>query len=222
MPTKDEFEQMVLTGPTLDYERIWADKRITFDIMPKNFLRFAENALSQNSESGLINALSNTKRALDCQVELIIYEHGFGKKLNKERWGFPKKIKFLQENGILAPRILEKINKTRNLLEHEFKKPDIEHVEDALDVVTLFIGYSERIHRVPDCIRLGFDESTTKSFAVTFIKDDPRFDVVDGSTVMFSITENDKSFGRLLKLFYGTQPATYTLMHKTEIQDINY
>jgi hypothetical protein len=39
---------------------------------------------------------------------------------------------------------LNKINKKRNLLEHEYKNPSIEEVEDALDVAILFINYTNK------------------------------------------------------------------------------
>lgn len=222
MYTKEEFENHLLTGPILNFERRWSEQRIVFDIMPSEFLRFAENNLVRKDEGYLVNALTNIKRALDCQLELIIHEHGYGKKLRGERWNFHRKISFLREKNILAPRILGKINKSRNLLEHEFKKPDADKVEDALDVITLFVGYSKQLRRVPDIIRLGFDESTNKAFGVYFKKNELRFIIEDEGKKLFSIDEVDKSFERLLRIFYGTQPATYTLMHRDEIQDINY
>lgn len=42
--------------------------------------------------------------------------------------------------GIVAPRILEKINRMRNLLEHEFEPPDLHIVTDALDTVSIFVA----------------------------------------------------------------------------------
>jgi hypothetical protein len=219
---KNEFENKLLTGPVLNYERRWEKGRIKFDIMPKDFLKYAEDNLSSTEDRDLVDTLSNTKRALDCQIELIIFEHGYAKKLKKENWNFPKKIKFLKGKHIIAPRILEKINKTRNLLEHEFRKPSVENVEDAFDVVTLFIGYSERLRRVPDSITIGLDPSTTKAFKVEFDKENLAFIVFDEANELFSVHEGDIGFERLLRLFYGTCPATYTLVHRSEIEDSTY
>jgi len=219
---KNEFENKLINGPILNYQRLWEKGRIKFDIMPNDFLKYAEVNLSLINDKNLIDALSNIKRALDCQMELIIFEHGYEKKLKKENWNFPKKIKFLKEHHIIAPRILEKINKIRNLLEHEFKKPILDNVEDAFDVVTLFVGYSERLRRVPDCIILGFDTSTTKAYKVEFDKTNLLFCVYDGSNKLFSIQDNDIGFDRLLKLFHGTYPANYILMLRSEIGDNTY
>ena len=171
MISKEEFEKRLLSGPVLNYGSDWGNQQIVFDILPSDFLKYAEADISSEKNAGnLVNALSNTKRALDCQIELIICEHGLKNKQKKERWNFPKKIKFLREKNIVAPRILEKINRTRNILEHEFKKPNIDNIEDALDIVTLFIGYSKQLRRVPDSINLGLDESSTEYFKVFFDK----------------------------------------------------
>lgn len=65
-------------------------------------------------------------------------------RLKKEKWNFPKKIDFLNSVGIISPRILTKINRRRNLLEHEYKNPNEEEVEDALDIAILFINYTNK------------------------------------------------------------------------------
>lgn len=222
MITKKEFEKNLLTGTILNYGNHWDKPQIVFDIMPIDFLTYAEADISTKDKGSLVNALSNTKRALDCQIEIIICEHGLQKKLKKERWNFPKKIKFLREKRIVAPRVLEKINKTRNTLEHDFKKPTKDNVEDALDITTLFIGYCKQLKRVPDTIHLGFDEKTTDYVKVFFDKKNFIFEVIDDPGKLFSICEKDESFERLLDLFFGNQPATYALVHRSEFTPKGY
>lgn len=112
---------------------------IPFDIKPKDFLDFAELDLNSNLPHRFVNALSNAKRALDCQVVCLLDVFGLLKQADKKRWGFPSKIDALKKIGILAPRILTKINNTRNLLEHEFANPNSEQVNDFIDVVALFL-----------------------------------------------------------------------------------
>ena len=222
MISKKDFEKELFTGTVLNYGNYWDKPQIVFDIMPIDFLKYAEADITSKDKGSLVNTLSNTKRALDCQIEIIICEHGLKNKLKKERWNFPKKIKFLREKKIVAPRVLEKINKTRNMLEHEFKKPNLDKVEDALDVVTLFIGYSKQLKRVPDNIHLGIDEKTTEYFNVFFDKENFIFEVIDDPGKLFSITEKDQSFKRLLNLFYSIHPATYSLVHKSEFINKGY
>ena len=115
-----------------------------FDISPQDFLKFAEQDLSLKYEHNIVNALSNAKRALDCQIDTILLSLGFYKVSQEKYWGFPKKLDLINELDILAPRVLRKINKQRNLLEHKFVKPTKEIVEDFLDISMLFIASTDR------------------------------------------------------------------------------
>lgn len=112
---------------------------IPFDIKPKDFLDYAQLDLNSNLPNRFVNALSNAKRALDCQVVCLLDVFGILKLADKKHWGFPSKIDALKKIGILAPKILTKINNTRNLLEHEFANPNSEQVNDFIDIVALFI-----------------------------------------------------------------------------------
>jgi len=113
-----------------------------FEISPEEFLKFAELDLTAEYKHHLVNSLSNTKRAIDSQLDSLLI--GFGLSEKSKRWRFPKKIEFLNSVGIISPRILNKINKKRNLLEHEYKNPSKEEVEDALDVALLFVSYTNK------------------------------------------------------------------------------
>ncbi len=113
-----------------------------FDISPDEFLDFAKYDLAAKYDHHLVNSLSNTKRAVDSQLESLLI--GFGLSKKAKNWHFPVKIDFLNNIGIVSPKILNKINKKRNLLEHEFKNPTEEEVEDALDIVALFISYTNK------------------------------------------------------------------------------
>ena len=59
-------------------------------------------------------------------------------------WGLPTKLDIIEKIGLLAPRILRKINKQRNLLEHQFVRPSQEQVEDMLDISMLFIASTDK------------------------------------------------------------------------------
>jgi hypothetical protein len=115
-----------------------------FDIKPEEFLAFAEVDLKIDDNHHLINCLSNIKRAIECQIDSLLIGFGLFEKAKNQNWNFPKKIQILNEIGIVSPRILNKINKLRNLLEHEYSIPQREKVEDALDVAILFIKYTNK------------------------------------------------------------------------------
>jgi hypothetical protein len=109
-----------------------------FEIKPNEFLKFAKEDLESQSLHKDINALSNAKRALDCQLDSLLYALGLYQNAQNENWNFPKKIEIVKELGIVAPKVLEKINKKRNLMEHEYVKPNSEQVIDFIDIVELF------------------------------------------------------------------------------------
>ena len=105
-----------------------------YEITPEDFLSFAEKDILQGDVRGLVNGLSNAKRAIDCQVETLLACFG----LPSVR-SFPKKMDILTEIGVIAPRIVTKVIRARNYLEHEYRQPEKEQVEDAVDVATLFV-----------------------------------------------------------------------------------
>jgi len=51
-----------------------------FPLDPKDFLTFAKKDFFAADTRGLVNALSNAKRAIDCQTDSILIALGFGKK----------------------------------------------------------------------------------------------------------------------------------------------
>lgn len=51
----------------------------------------------------------------------------------------PKKIERLRALGLLAPSLLRKVVNMRNILEHEYETPELEIVEEALDIASLFV-----------------------------------------------------------------------------------
>ena len=107
--------------------------RIEYKIQPIDSFKQAEKDLKDNVYS---NCLSNSKRALEGQINSILIALGFK---NKAKKNFPTKIDFLIQLGISAPRILSRINSTRNLFEHEFEMPNNEIVEDFLNITELFM-----------------------------------------------------------------------------------
>jgi len=106
-----------------------------FEISPNDFLEYAYNDFSLSNEHGYINALTNVKRAIECQCEIILSSFGLPYK-NKD---FPTKIRKLEKMGISPSIIFEKINSKRVDLEHFYKKPDSKSVEDAIQIAQLFL-----------------------------------------------------------------------------------
>ena len=106
-----------------------------FKLTPLDFLKFAKEDFKEKNTRNLVNALSNVKRAINCQIDQILFIFGFSKK----RWKFPEKIEFIKDIGIISPEIIKKINKKRNLIEHEYDISSEEDVSDAIGIAELFI-----------------------------------------------------------------------------------
>lgn len=51
----------------------YEDVELKFDVTPHEYLEFMEEDLKGEDKRNLINALSNAKRALDCQIESLLY-----------------------------------------------------------------------------------------------------------------------------------------------------
>ena len=123
----DRIEVELGSGTSLEYDG--------FDINASEFMKYAEMDLDQGTTQGLVNALTNAKRAIDCQIDSVLGCFGLLSRRN-----FPEKIKILGQLGIVTPRIVNKVVKARNYLEHEFIKPEREQVEDAVDIAYLFVA----------------------------------------------------------------------------------
>ncbi len=115
------------------------------EIGAEDFHRFAIEDSKGRDLRSWVNALGNVKRAIECQIDTLLFIYCLHKKSQKEKWDFPKKIDVIQQLGIVAPRILGKINKKRNELEHGYIKPTKDDVDDALDVAKLFLAYTDGI-----------------------------------------------------------------------------
>ena len=102
---------------------------------PAQYLEFAEKDLRIGGTRGLVNSLTNSKRAIDCQIYNLLSSLGL-----PEPYSFPARLEKLHALGLVAPRIIRKIVQLRNVLEHEYYKPTQAEVEDALDITALFVA----------------------------------------------------------------------------------
>ena len=120
------------------------DIEIPFKVKTEDFLVFAKIDMQNDDLHHQINAISNIKRAIECQIDSLLIRFGLFSKSKKKHWTFPEKVEILNEIGIISPEFLRKINRYRNLMEHEYSIPDREKVEDGYDVASLFIKYTEK------------------------------------------------------------------------------
>lgn len=102
-------------------------------------MSFAELDIVGDDSRALVNGLSNAKRAIDAQIDLVYQSLYIKPEVLKKQ-----KLEVLNDLGIVVPRIIRKIRDARNLLEHEYKCPTKDQVEDAIDVAMLFVTACSR------------------------------------------------------------------------------
>ncbi len=116
------------------------------EISPEKYLAYAFDDLDESaSERSSINAVSNAKRALHLQIQILTEALGGNAFGLNQRSNFPKLLKFCEECGISTPRIIKKLNAKRNKVEHEYYSPSREESEDFVDIVGLFFSATIRL-----------------------------------------------------------------------------
>lgn len=137
---------------------------IDFDLTPEDFLMFAKEDYKNLDNRGLVGVLSNSKRAIDCQVDWIISYLGFDylnfnelnylniKELinkfeeesnNNNNLSF--KLRFIQALEIAPTFLISKIRKFRNKLEHEYIVPEENEAREAIEISELFVNATQNI-----------------------------------------------------------------------------
>lgn len=169
---------------------------VPFPFSSADYLKFAEEDLQVDSERGRVNALSNAKRSMDARIESILFGFGFHRASKVENWNMPKKLAFLSKLGILTPRVLTKLNRTRNLIEHEFHRPKREQVEDFVDVVALF-NESTRLclNHLPNDAEICEEGSQDTFFLFTFRRSEGKLFLDDGAV---ELEADDPKFERFV------------------------
>lgn len=181
---------------------------IPFEISSTEYLEFAELDIKNTSKHGLVNALSNTKRALDCRVESVLFTFGLLKIANKNNWSVPKKLVEISSLGVLAPRVLHKLNKARNLIEHEFKYPAVNEVEDFIDIVSLFLESTKIfLYNVPNDIEFESSESEDYFVTLNFEREIPQIVLNRGE---FTIGATHKLYIDFVKAYANCICQMYT------------
>ncbi|MCY9528544.1 hypothetical protein M5X04_04235 [Paenibacillus alvei] len=120
-----------------------------FEIQTNDYLKFSKKDIvsNENETHGTLNALSNAKRALESRVDCILQIYGIkkvGQRIQNLN-SFPQKIDLLNKLGLIAPKIMRRINTSRNRMEHDYVEPKKDTVDDFIDVVELFLESTEVI-----------------------------------------------------------------------------
>jgi hypothetical protein len=104
---------------------------------PIEYLDFARVDILEGTSRAAINSLSNAKRAIHLAIEKYLDFLGLGNYAKKTN--FPEKLNILQDLGAFPIRMIDALNKKRNLVEHDFVDIDIDEAKDFLDITEMFL-----------------------------------------------------------------------------------
>jgi hypothetical protein len=111
-----------------------------FEIAPHQFVAQAAIDLQAGGQAALFNSITNSRRAILCEMDRVLGALGFV----PNKMSTKSKTELLRFLGLPTPNILRKVGQTRNELEHEYKLPPRDKVEDALDIAVLFVHALDR------------------------------------------------------------------------------
>ncbi len=182
-----------------------------FEINPETFLDYAKEDFLSFDERGCINALSNVKKSIECQSDIIHFSFGIPySKLN-----FPTKMENLQKMGMSPSKIFNRMNQIRVNLEHFYKKPDINRVKDGIEIAELFLSVTSlsmtnfsKVFFISEDVDESSDDMTMMSathIRVEFDEQNNRFELTptikQEKGAILQISVNDKEdFFELIKL----------------------
>lgn len=134
----------------------WSAGNHEFEITPKDFLRFSKQDLKADDKRGNINALTNAKRAIDCQTDRVFFSIGIdpnkfpaviesfiAKSKNLPKKDLPIRLRFLQAINFAPAKIIADARQIRHDLEHFYKRPSTDEVTSAIELAELFIQATE-------------------------------------------------------------------------------
>ncbi len=114
-----------------------------FKLYPEIYLLSAEKDLNEKSSHGDLNSVFNSKKAVHCQIDMILWNLGF---FEFHKSNFPRKLQILDDCGVIAPGILSKLNHIRNFLEHEYQDVERKDAQELYDIALLFEKATNNYH----------------------------------------------------------------------------
>jgi hypothetical protein len=113
------------------------------DVTAEQYLQYAARDLEEGSARGAMNALGNAKRALHLTVDSLL--NAYGILARNMKISFPKKLELLDNAGLFSLSILNTLNLERNVMEHEYRVPSSERVQEVIDIGRLLLLATRRI-----------------------------------------------------------------------------
>lgn len=104
---------------------------------PYDYLEYAKNNMIIGGTQGAIDSISNAKRTIHLIIrqffKLFGLEEAYGDK------HFPEQLKIIRLLNAFPTRMIDSLNKNRNIVEHDYRYIDIEKVKDFVDIAEMFL-----------------------------------------------------------------------------------
>lgn len=200
----------------------------SFELNPRDFLRFAKKDFKDKDDRDLINALTNCKRAIDCQIDTAFKVYGIGyDKINKaseiivnicgeSTTKLPFKLKLVEAINLAPAGLISKTRNLRNRLEHYYEKPSVAEVKDAIELSELFIlSFESNLKIIEDNFTINSEvnystnEEKTEGLSVKYDLTNKRIEItgvhknqVQGKAVL---TADNQEYYAMLKIINSQQ-----------------
>lgn len=157
-----------------------------FEIKPKEFLRFAKSDFDDANKKGELNALTNCKRAIDCQIDSVLdfFQIDYSNIPDSAnqliqltsyfKEDISQKFKLIGALDFAPSLIISDVRRLRNILEHHYKRPSKKEIKDAIELAELFISAVENKTKfiedgftLSDCKKHSFLEKEYREFYKT-------------------------------------------------------
>lgn len=140
---------------------------------PDHYISFAREDFRVGGTRGLINALTNAKRSIDCSADKFFYANKLTDIVNSPNtavWDYIRlcedelpsrgsnvKFQLLHALGVAPSNLIAEVRSLRHKLEHEYVVPDTRETRDAIELAQLFSGCVELALNVADPLFIGSD-----------------------------------------------------------------
>ena len=119
-------------------------------ISPQDYLEFAELDYKQGDLRGYVNSISNVKKAIDAQFDVVLESFGLLSECEKNQWSLSIKIEMIKSIGVISPNFLKNITMKRKQLENN-NKPSEEEVQELLQatemLLEIFVNYQRKVNK---------------------------------------------------------------------------
>lgn len=115
-------------------------------VWPSTYLGFAKRDLEEaKTDRNFVNCVSNAKRAIHYQVDTLSKAFSFELSQYSKTNNFPSKYEFLKKCGVIAPRLMSRLNRLRNSIEHDYYIPSLEEAEEYVEIAELYLAATNQI-----------------------------------------------------------------------------